>query len=559
MGLIRQLVSRVLFTAEQRASLENPSTSLDDADDWHVDGGAHSDSGIRISHETALEYSPAWRAVCLLGGYVGKLPLITYKRNGKGKDIATDSPAYNLLRYKPNGEMTALQFRRAIQACAMLLGNGYAYIFRAGDASPLELIPLDPLTTYPVRVGGSLMYVTSVRGVERKLFPEDVFHIRGLGLNGLRGYRVIGKAKDSLGLGMAAEHHGSRFFKNSARPGVVLKLPKGFSPAAKNNLRSSWQEMYTGLDNAHKTALLEDGVDLTILSNTARDSQLIETRQQQIREVANWWGIPPHKLGDTTRSGYNSLESENQSFLDDCLDVQLVTWEEECRDKLLTEQQKADDSYTIAFRRQDLLRADTAARGAYYMQATGGHPWLTVNEVRGDEDLNPMDGFDDLKPPVNNFGDPNAKGKPGTKPPVNKPPTPAKKGDDDDDDNNKRFIPPEAITATRTVVVDAARRMACRLVTHARKAAKRPGELDKWLGKGLNAHRSVIVEALGPSIGIASALTGGGETAEAIADGMLSDFRRDLTDAGDGFATVLDHYEEAVPEVIAGRVIGETL
>jgi HK97 family phage portal protein len=104
--------------------------------------------------------------------------------------------------------------------------------------------------------------------------------------------------------------------------------------------------MYSGLENAHKAALLEDGVDLKILSNNARDSQLLETRAHEIREVANWFGIPPHKLGDTTRTAYASLEQENQSYLDDAVDPWLVTWEEEGRDKLLTEEQKAKPTHT---------------------------------------------------------------------------------------------------------------------------------------------------------------------------------------------------------------------
>jgi HK97 family phage portal protein len=142
-----------------------------------------------------------WRAVSLLSGTIAKLPLEILARQGVGKTLAVEHPAFNLLRHKPNKEMTAFAFRRAVMACALLLGNGYAYIFRRGDGLAEELIPMNPICTFPVRMDGKLFYVTDVNGQQRKLLPENVLHIKGLSLDGLAGYRVVAKARESFGLG----------------------------------------------------------------------------------------------------------------------------------------------------------------------------------------------------------------------------------------------------------------------------------------------------------------------------------------------------------------------
>jgi HK97 family phage portal protein len=430
---MKQIIAR--FARSIARSLENPSTPLSDPDDWLYDalGGTPSDSGVRVTTETALTYSPFWRGVNLISRDVAKLGLHVYKRVGNGKERATDHPAYKLLRYKPNAEMTAFHFKQTLTAHAICETGGYAYIFRRGDATPEEIIQLDPRKTYPVRQNGRLLYVTEVGGELRKLLAQDVLHIKGLSPDGITGYRMIGKAKNSLGLGMAAESYATRYFKNNAEPSVVIEHPGKMTAEAVARLRKQWNEMHQGLDNSHKTAVLEEGMKANPFSKGARESQLIETRQFSIREAANWLNVPPHKLGDTTRTAFASLEQENQSYLDDALDPWLVAWEEECRDKLLTEKEKTDDTHVVEFMRQALLRADMAARGEFYVKATGGHPWMTVNEIRGMENMNPMDGFDDIKPPTNNFGpdkgDPNAK--PGDKPKP-KPAAPAAAGAQDD-------------------------------------------------------------------------------------------------------------------------------
>lgn len=474
-----------------RRSIENPAVSLDDPAAWDLLGAEKTSTGVRVSRRTTLGYSPFWRGVNLISRDVAKLPLFVYKRIGDGKERDTVHPAYSLLRYKPNSEMTSFIFRQVLQSHALVEGNGYAYIDRDGAGNPMELIPLDPTATYPIRENGRLWYVTQVGQKLRKLDPSNVLHIKGLGYDGLVGYSIIHMARESIGLGVALRDFGSRFFRANARPGVVLEHPAKISNEAAKRIRDSWNDMHAGIDNAHKTAILEEGMKLAVMSINARDSQLLESRQFEIREIANWFGVPPHKLGDTTRTAFASLEQENQSYLDDALDPWLVVWEEECREKLLTEREKESDSHVVEFLRQALVRANLKDRGAFYNTALQGG-WMNRDEIRARESMNPLPNGEGKK-----FYTPLNVTTSGENPPDDPPADP---------ESEPEVPPPEARkrsaidAAHRRVIRDAAARMVTRLATHARKAAKSPDRFDDWLDGMENEHLAVVRGAIEPVV-----------------------------------------------------------
>jgi len=387
------------FSAFQKAGkLERPPPDF-------LDDGWYNTSAGQIDKDTALKYSAVFRAVKLISTSVGKLPLFVYKKTDDGKDKAPESPAYNLLRYKPNGEMTAKIFKQTLTGHAVLQGSGYAYIVRDGAGRPQELIPMDPENTYPIREKGILFYVTTVDNEQIKMFASEVLHIRGLGYSGITSYSLLEYADISFNMGLNSQKYSNKFFENSARPAVILEHPQIFNDEkAIKRLRDSWNKMYQGVDNSHGTAVLEQGMKANMLSLSAKDSQLIETMKFSVVDVANWFGLPPHKLGDNSRTAYNSLEQENQAFLDEALDDWLVTWEEECRDKLLTEKEKDADSHIVEFTRQALVRADLKARAEYYTKALSGAPWLTINKVRDLESVNSAGPeYDEIILPSNNF------------------------------------------------------------------------------------------------------------------------------------------------------------
>lgn len=332
-------------------------------------GAAQSAAGVSVNTQSALGYSPFWRGVNLIAKDVGKLPLHMDKRDGKGWTHAVDHPGYNLLRHKPNEYMTAMVFRQTLQGQALTVGNGYAYINRNGAAEPVELILLDPNRVTPVRANGVLWYVYEFSTNEKRKLPYyDIIHIKGFSYDGLVGYNVVFKSKEMLGLAMARESYAANYFKNNARPSLVLTTPQTLKPETAKNIRDSWERIHSGIQNSHRTAVLEQGLEAKEISINARDSQLCEQEEFSFVHVANLLGIPPHKLGAKGYNAYASLEQQNQAYLDEGLDPWLITHEEEYRDKLLTEDEKRKDSHRVRFNRKELLRADLAARGAFYVQ-----------------------------------------------------------------------------------------------------------------------------------------------------------------------------------------------
>lgn len=534
-------------------SLENPSVSLADACSiWGE--GAEASSGHRVNRETALSYAAVWRAVNLISRDVAKLPLLVYRRQGEGKERATAHPAYQLLKHRPNPEMTSFVVRQTMQAHVLLQGNAYAYIYRNAAGYPVEIYPLDPEHTYPVRENGRLWYVHSPGGSQelRRLNPVNVLHIKGLGYDGLIGYSVLTKARETLGLGLAARKYGSVFFRNDARPSVVLEHPGTLSEPARQNLRASWARMHSGVEKAHGTAVLEEGMTLKAFSWNAEDAQLCETRQFEIREIANFFGVPPHKLGDITRTAFASLEQENQAYLDDALDPWLVAWEEELREKLLTEDEKAEDSHAIEFLRQALVRANLEARGAFYASAlTNG--WMNRDEVRARENLNPLpDGEGQA------FFVPLNMAQTGDQPAAPEPP-------EQDRHTAPQIVvlqaPPVQATADPGIdrdrlaealgrgLRDARRRVVRRIALHAARAAKKPAEFLGWLDTFGDEHRSTCVDMVAGSLEAMSVLRGEYLDPAGAVDELFSDVREGLLEVS-GTATA-DQLSTAVEQWLA--------
>lgn len=382
----------VISSADARSDLPTQSSGEGTAEFWEGSDGVTT-SGVRVTRRKALGYAGVWRAVTLIANSVGRLPVQVMKRVGEGKEPDRRHQAYRLLRKKPNQYMTAFTFKQALMSHALLDGNGYALIVRDKDGRPVELLPLNPTSTWPVRADGVLWYVARYQDgrkwVMTKLLSTDVIHIKNLSNDGLIGYPVVKTLRDTFGKAIAARDYGSRYFKSDGSPGVILQIPKGMTEAAITNLRNSWGAMHQGGENAHKPALLRDGVIATTVPRSAKDAQLFENMDYDAREIANVFGVPAHKLGDPSKTAYNSLESENQSMLDDTLDPWLINWEEELEDKLLLETEKQDDTHAIEFTRQALSRTNLTARGDYYTKAiTTG--WLSPDEVRGYENMNPI-------------------------------------------------------------------------------------------------------------------------------------------------------------------------
>jgi len=471
-------------------SIENPSTPLSAPDDWLLDlaGGATS-SGVNVNPQTALQYAPVWRAISLISKDVAKLPLVVFRREGTGKEKATAHPAYRLLRYQSSSAMSAFEFKQTLTADALIWGNGYAAILRNNAGTATELIPLAPGSTSEVWKGNERSYKTIIDNKEERISAEDMLHIRGL-----YGLSIVELARESLGLGIAAEKYGAVFFKNNAKPSAILEHPGHLDPDARDNLRKSWNSMHGRVENAHKIAILEEGMSLKNWSMSNEEAQYLKTREFEVKSIASWFGVPPHKLGDSSRTAYNSLEQENQSYLNEALDPWLIAWENECRAKLLSESQKARDSHVVEFNRLSLVRADLKSRSAFYKDAINGG-WMSRDEIRSRENMNPIEDGTGAEFFL----------------PLNMGPAPIKIEDSPESDAEagarKSLI--EILQAT-------IRRMAGRLAIKAVKKAKEaassqePEILSKWLDEGMRIeNQDIVSEALDPVIQALSLSTEG--------------------------------------------------
>jgi HK97 family phage portal protein len=273
-------------------------------------------------------------------------------------------------------------------------GNAYAYI----DRQVFELVPIHPRRMTPQIKDGLLVYVLDNKQVYN---ADEVLHFRGLATDILGGMSVVDKAREALGLSISARDHQTNTLKNSARPNVLIKSPKIVPKIQRDNLLKEWQQMHQGGQNAGRTAILDNGLDVTPYAFTSQDMELMESQRFTVRDISNFTGVPAHKLGDSTRAGYNSIEAENLSFLADTLEAILVGIEQELEDKLLFEEEKISGSRQIMFDRSVLSGTDTNTKATYWRTALGGHPWATVAEARKALNLNHEDGTDFIPAPAN--------------------------------------------------------------------------------------------------------------------------------------------------------------
>lgn len=384
--------------------IKNAVSSVANPANWLLEwiGGSKTTAGVRINGYTALTISTVWQAINVISGDVGQLPLSRYQRKSDTQRVRQRDP---LMELKPNLNMTPLKFKETLQAHSLIYGNGYGLINRTSNAgTPTEVLVLDPRHVKPFFNNDNQLMYKSVLETNNVMLdevykPDEILHIRGLGFDGLQGYSVVSLAADCFGMAKAAEGHGASYFKNFATPQGLLKTPGGRpKQTVIDQTREDWATMQTG-DNRGKVAMLYGGTEFIPLAFTNKDSQFLESREFQRTEIASWFNLPPHKVGDLSRATFANIEEQNRSYLTNSLMYWLVNWQEECTDKLLTQREK-DKGFYYEFNTAALLRGDTKSRFEAYGQArTDG--WLNGNEIRAMENLDPVDGLDTYLVPLN--------------------------------------------------------------------------------------------------------------------------------------------------------------
>ena len=343
-------------------------------------------SGKAVNERTAMQTSAVYACVRILAESVAGLPLHVYERTANGsKSTKPSHPLYRLLHDEPNREMTSFVFRETLMSHLLLWGNAYAQIIRDGRGFPIALYPLLPDRMAVDRnESGELVYTYQSDKGQVKLRRENILHIPGLGFDGLIGYSPIAMAKNAVGLALATEDYGATFFANGANPGGVMEHPGVIKPEQADRLRESWQSQFGGA-NAHKVAVLEEGLKFHQMSIPPEQAQFLETRKFQINEIARIFRVPPHMVGDLEKSSFSNIEQQSLEFVKYTLDPWVVRWEQSLQQALILPSEKA--TIFIKFNLDGLLRGDYQSRMQGY--STGiQNGFMSVNDVRGLEDMN---------------------------------------------------------------------------------------------------------------------------------------------------------------------------
>ena len=371
-------------------SRDKPQNSYDSPSYTYFFG--RSNAGKRVTDRTALQHIAVYACVRVLSEAIAQLPLHVYKYNDKGKERVPQHPLYFLLHDQPNPEMTSFVFRETLMSHLLIYGNAYAQIIRNGRGDALGLYPLMPDKMKVDRdEKNRLIYIYSRYDEANPnlkeqgdivLYADEVLHIPGLGYDGLVGYSPIALAKNAIGISIACEDYGASFFGNNANPSGVLEHPGVIKNPDK--LRDAWHRAYGGR-NAHKVAVLEEGVKFTPISIPNNEAQFLETRKFQIEEIARMYRVPLHMIGDLDHATFSNVEHLSLDFVKYSLDPWIVRWEQGLQKALLSDSEKGQ--YFIKFNVDGLLRGDYASRmQGYSIGIQNG--FLCPNDVRELEDMN---------------------------------------------------------------------------------------------------------------------------------------------------------------------------
>ena len=353
-------------------------------------------SGKSVNERTAMQTTAVYACVRILAEAVASLPLHVYEyQDDGGKKLVHDHPLYYLLHDEPNPEMTSFVFRETLMSHLLIWGNAYAQIIRDGAGRVLGLYPLLPDKMEVQRDDkGNIYYVYSRNSDENPMFKEygnirlkaeDVLHIPGLGFDGLIGYSPIAMAKNAVGMTLACEEYGASFFANGANPGGVLEHPGVLKDPSK--VRESWNSVYRGVSNAHKIAVLEEGMKYQQIGIPPEEAQFLETRKFQINEIARLYRIPPHMVGDLDKSSFSNIEQQSLEFVKYTLDPWVIRWEQSLQRSLLLPGEKG--KYFIKLNVDGLLRGDYQSRmNGYAVGRQNG--WFSANDIREMENMNPI-------------------------------------------------------------------------------------------------------------------------------------------------------------------------
>lgn len=388
MGLIRTLLERRELTVDPRLLRMNQTSS-----------------GVPVTTASSMTVPALWACIRVLAESVAQLPLVLHERmDNNGRQRAEAHPLYRLLHDLPNPDMTSFQLRETLMVHLLTWGNAYCEIVwtRSGQVESIWPIPPDRITVERLPNGGPIIYdvwTDPENGRPPDRLPAyRVWHIAGMGFNGLVGFNPLRTHMENIGLALATREYGARFFGNGARPGVILKHPGTLSDEAYERLKASFNDAHEGLSNAHRTKILEEGMDFATVGVPPEEAQFLGTRQFQTEEIARIYRVPPHMIGDLSKATFSNIEHQGMEFAVHTLGPWLVRWEQTILRDLMagSERQRFFPEFIVA----GLMRGDTQSRYEAYQKAVQGG-WMSPNDVRMLENLPPIPNGDIYLMPLN--------------------------------------------------------------------------------------------------------------------------------------------------------------
>lgn len=391
---MRRLLERIGFRQNRKpAETLLKNFEKKQVQEW-FGGGASSLSGVEVTPQGSLRIAAVFSCVRILSESVASAPLHLYQRttdeNGRERNVkAIGHPVYSLIR-NPNEIQTTFEFVETLQGALSLRGNAFAFIDWSISGTPKQLIPLAP-----DRVGfaqlddGSIRYsYDTPKGLRQYFSSDDILHLRGLSTDGIAGLSPIDTAREAVGLSLAAEEFGARFYSNGTHVGTYLETPNELGEEARKNLKESFADKHQGLANSHKIPLLEGGVKMNRMNMSAADAQFIESRRFQLLEICRMFRVPPHKIYDLERATFSNIEAQSVDFVTDSIRPWLSRWEARLAKSLLTPEER--EEYFFGFDLTDLLRGETKARQES-LQIMRRNGVISANEWRAIENMNPRE------------------------------------------------------------------------------------------------------------------------------------------------------------------------
>ncbi|EKB53588.1 phage portal protein [Falseniella ignava] len=374
MNPLRQLWSKLIRSPVENSTIPNNRFYF-----------GNSSAGKNVNERSAMQMTAVYACVRILAESVAGLPLHLYLTNENGnKEKAKNHPLYFILHDEPNSEMTSFILRETLMTHLLLWGNAYAQIIRNGKGEVISIYPLMPNKMRVARDKETkeIIYEYFHEDGKVQLFSFDVLHIPGLGFDGLIGYSPIAMAKNAIGMAMATEEYGAKFFANGAQPGGVLEHPGIIKDPER--VRNSWSQSFGGSSNSNKIAVLEEGMKYTPISISPEQAQFLETRKFQINEIARIFRVPPHMVGDLEKSSFSNIEQQSLEFVKYTLDPWVLRWEQALNRSLIPNKDKK--KYFIKFNVDGLLRGDYESRMNGYATARQ-NGWMSANDIRTLENL----------------------------------------------------------------------------------------------------------------------------------------------------------------------------